>query len=172
MKKLVIVGLLAVGCFLAGCGTTRTATTAAGGNWAVTLQGPPANETLFNFETTFSVDDSGALNVTNLNFLTAGPCFPVTGLGESVGGTFDVTSAESDPTATANVTFTVKGNGNMLTLTGTATGVTNTVAQTTTWNAVTGGWTLTGSSSCTGSGQAPYAGSFTMCPGSTTCTTT
>ena len=172
MKKLVIVGLLAVGCFLAGCGTTRTATTAAGGNWAVTLQGPPANETLFNFVTTFSVDDSGALNVTNLNFLTAGPCFPVTGLGESVGGTFDVTSAESDPTATANVTFTVKGNGNMLTLTGTATGVTNTVAQTTTWNAVTGGWTLTESSSCTGSGQAPYAGSFTMCPGSTTCTTT
>src|SRR5580698_3076639 len=132
MKKLVIVGLLAVGCFLAGCGTTRTATTAAGGNWAVTLQGPPANETLFNF----------------------------------------VTSAESDPTATANVTFTVKGNGNLLTLKGTATGVTNTVAQTTTWNAVTGGWTLTGSSSCTGSGQAPYAGSFTMCPGSTTCTTT
>src|SRR6202020_448730 len=117
MKKLVIVGLLAVGCFLAGCGTTRTATTAAGGNWAVTLQGPPANETLFNFVTTFSVDDSGALNVTNLNFLTAGPCFPVTGLGESVGGTFDVTSAASDPIATANVTFTVKGNGNLLTLT-------------------------------------------------------
>src|ERR1700678_4147093 len=165
MKKLVIVGLLAVGCFLAGCGTTRTATTAAGGNWAVTLQGPPVNETLFNFVTTFSVDDSGALNVTNLNFLTAGPCFPVTGLGESVGGTFDVTSAESDPTATANVTFTVKRHGHMLTLTGTATGVTNTVAQTTTWNAVTGGWTLTGSSSCTGSGQGASARMFPQWPG-------
>src|SRR6204780_316126 len=149
MKKLVMGGVLAGGCFLAGCGTTRTATTAAGGNWAVTLQGPPANETLFNFETTFSVDDSGAMNVTNLNFLTVGPCFPVTGLGETVGGTFDVTSAPSDPTATANVTFTVKGNGNVLTLTGTATGVTNTVAQTTTWNDVTGSWTLTGSSGCT-----------------------
>src|SRR6202021_3126654 len=105
MNKLVCGGLLAVGCFLAGCGTPRTATTAAGGNWAVTLQGPPANETLFNFETTFSVDDSGALNVTNLNFLTAGRGFPVTGLGESVGGTFDVPSADSDPTARANVTF-------------------------------------------------------------------
>src|SRR6202789_3087472 len=149
MKKLVIVGLLALGCFVAGCGTTSTATTAAGAIRPASFQGPPANETLFNFVTTFSVDDSGALNVTNFNFLTAGPCFPVTGLGESVGGTFDVTSAESDPTATANVTFTVKGNGNLLTLTGTATGVTNTVAQTTTWNNVTGSWTLTGSSGCT-----------------------
>src|ERR1700723_4100253 len=158
MKKFVIVGGLAVGFFLAGGGSPRPATTAAGGNWAVTLQGPPANETLFNFETTFSVDDSGALNVTNLNFLTAGPCFPVTGLGETVGGTFDVPSAESDPTATANVPFTCKGNGNLLTLTGTATGVTNTVAQTTTWNAVTGGWTLTGSASCTGSGRGPFGG--------------
>jgi hypothetical protein len=126
---------------------------------------------LFNFVTTFSVDDSGALNVTNLNFLTAGPCFPVTGLGETVGGTFDVTSAESDPTATANVTFTVKGNGNLLTLTGTATGVTNTVAQTTTWNNVTGSWTLTGSSSCM-LGLTTPGGTFTMCPNSTTCTTT
>src|ERR1700691_5362760 len=105
MKKLVIVGLLAVGCFLAGCGTTRTATTAAGGNWAVTLQGPPANETLFNFETTFSVDDSGALNVTNLNFLTAGPCFPVTGLGERGGGGCVFFSGIRHPTAQHTVTF-------------------------------------------------------------------
>jgi hypothetical protein len=172
MKKLVIVGLLALGCFLAGCGTTPTATTAAGGNWEATFQGPPANETLFNFETTFSVNDNGALVIKNINFLTDGPCFPVTGLGLTVGGTFDLTSALSDPTATANVTFTVKGNGNALTLTGTATGVTNTAAQTTTWNAVTGTWTLTGSSACTGPGTGPFTGTFTMCPGSTTCTTT
>ena len=171
MKRVVIVGLLALGCFLAGCGTNPTATTAAGGNWAATFQGPPANETLFNFVTTFSVNDTGAMNVTNLNFLTVGPCFPVTGLGETVGGTFDVTSAPSDPTATANVTFTVKGNGNVLTLTGTATGVTNTVAQTTTWNDVTGSWTLTGSSTCTLGITSP-GGTFTMCPNATTCSTT
>lgn len=171
MKRVVIVGLLALGCFLAGCGTTRTATTAAGGSWAATFQGPPANETLFNFVTTFTVSDTGALTVTSLNFLTAGPCFPVTGLGETVGGTFDVTSAVSDPTATANVKFTVNGNGNLLTLTGTATGVTNTVAQTTTWNDVTGSWTLTGSSSCT-LGLTSAGGTFTMCPNTTTCSTT
>ncbi|MGA9977177.1 MAG: hypothetical protein WBQ08_00875 [Candidatus Sulfotelmatobacter sp.] len=174
MKKVAIVGLLALGCFLAGCGTTTTATTAAGGNWEVILasEGPsPVNETLFNFETTFSVNNTGALTVTNLNFLTAGPCFPVTGLGETVGGTFDVTSAPSDPTATANVTFTVNGNGNALALTGTATGVTNTVAQTTTWNAVIGTWTLTGSSNCTLGITSP-GGTFTMCPNSVTCSTT
>jgi uncharacterized protein YceK len=171
MKRVVIVGLLALGCFLAGCGTTTTATTAAGGDWAATFQGPPANETLFNFVTTFTVSNAGALNVTNLNFLTTGPCYPVTGLGATVGGTFNVTSAESDPTATANVTFTVNGNGNLLTLTGTATGVTNTVAQTTTWNNITGTWTLTGSSSCTLGLPSP-GGTFTMCPNSIACTTT
>jgi hypothetical protein len=172
MKKLAIVVLLTLGCFLAGCGTTTTATTAAGGNWEVTFAGPPpVNETLFNFETTFSVDQSGALTVTNLNFLTAGPCFPVTGLGDTVGGRFDVTSLPSDPTATANVTFTVQGGGNSLSMTGTATGVTNTVAQTTTWNAVTGTWTLSGASACTG-GVASPAGTFTMCPNGKTCSTT
>lgn len=173
MKKFAIVGLLTLGSFLAGCGTTRTATTQAGGNWEVTFAaaGPPVNVTLFNFETTFSVDTSGALSVTNLNFLTSGPCFAVTGLGDTVGGTWNVTSAPSDPTATANVTYTVQGGGNTLTLTGTATGVTNTVAQTTTWNAVTGTWTLTGNSNCTGGG-ASQGKTFTMCPNGTTCTTT
>jgi len=173
MKKFVIVGLLALGSFLAGCGTTRTATTEAGGNWEATFAAghPPVNETLFNFETTFSVSTNGAMQVTNLNFLTSGPCFPVSGLGDTVGGTWNVTSAVSDPTATANVTFTVQGGGNSLTLTGTATGVTNTVAQTTTWNAVTGTWTLTGNANCTGTTASP-GGTFTMCPNGTTCTTT
>jgi hypothetical protein len=65
----------------------------------------------------------------------------------------------------------VNGNGNVLTLTGTATGVTNTVAQTTTWNDVTGSWTLTGSSTCTLGITSP-GGTFTMCPNATTCSTT
>ena len=173
MKKFAIVGLLTLGFFLAGCGTTRTLATQAGGSWETVFAAgqPPVGETLFNFETTFSVSGSGALNVTNLNFLTSGPCFAVTGLGDTVGGTWSVTSALSDPTATANVTFTVQGGGNTLTLTGTATGVTNTVTQTTKWNAVTGTWTLTGAANCTGSG-APPAGTFTMCPNGLTCTTT
>jgi hypothetical protein len=173
MKKLVIVGLLTLGSFLAGCSTTPTATTAAGGNWGITFApgDPPAYETLFNFETTFSVSGSGALNVTFLNFLTTGPCFPVTGEGDTVGGSFDVTSLPSDPTATANVTFTVQGGGNLLSMTGQAVGVTNTVAQTTTWNAVTGTWALTGSSACT-LGVASPTGTFTMCPNSKTCSTT
>jgi hypothetical protein len=164
MKKIAIIGLLALGFFLAGCGSTRpTATTAAGGNWEATLVGPPANQTLFNFITTFSVNSSGALNVSVLNFLTTGPCFPVA--GETVGGKWDVTSAASDPTATANVTFTVQGNSNSLSMTGTATGTTNTTALTTTWNAISGTWALTGGSNCTG------GGTFTMCPNKLTCTT-
>jgi hypothetical protein len=167
MKKLVIVGLLALGFFLAGCGTTRTPTTAAaGGNWAATFAGPPAGETLFNFITTFSVNAGGSMSVSSVNFLTtsSGSCFPVTGV--TAAGTFDVTSAQSDPTATANVTFSLQNGGNALAMTGTATGVTNTTALTTVWNAVTGTWTLTGSSSCTG------GGTFTMCPNKLTCSTT
>jgi len=175
MKTLAIVALLTLGCFLLGCGTTTTATTAAGGNWAVTFApgDPPAYVTLFNFETTFSVSGSGALSVTFVNFLTSSPnsCFSATGEGDTVGGSFDVTSLPSDPTATANVTFTVQGGGNSLALTGQAVGVTNTVAQTTTWNAVTGTWTLSGTSACT-LGVTTPKGTFTMCPNSTTCSTT
>jgi hypothetical protein len=168
MKKFAIVGLLALGFFLAGCGSsTKTVTPPAGGNWEAQFVGSPAGETLFNFETTFSVSSSGALHVTVLNFLTTGPCFPVA--GETVAGNFSVTSAPSDPTATANVTFTVQGNGNTLSMTGTATGVTNTVANTTTWNSITGTWTLTGSASCTGTSP---GGTFTMCQNGQTCTTT
>ena|SRR5579863_9313978 len=167
MKKLAIVGLLALGSFLAGCGATRTLTTAAaGGNWEVSFAGPPANETLFNFETTFAVNAGGAIQITSLSFLTASPdsCFPVA--GETASGTFDVTSLPSNPQATANVTFSVKNSGNALSMTGTGTGVTNTTTLATTWKAVTGTWTLTGSSSCTGSGT------FTMCPNSLTCSAT
>src|SRR5271155_5690802 len=150
MKKLAIVGLLMLGCFLLGCGSTIPATTSAvGGEWESSLVGPPAGQTLFNFITNFSVTGSNALSVSYLNFLTTGQCFTVTGVGEIVGGTFVVTSLESDPTATANFTFTVTGAGNTLSMTGTATGITNTVAQTTTWNAITGSWTLTGNANCT-----------------------
>ena len=176
MKKLAIVGLLAllaVGFFLAGCGTTKTPAQEAGGNWEATFAAgdPPVNQTLFNFETSFSVSGSGALVVTNLNFLTAGPCFAASGLGATVGGKWDVTSAPSDPIAQANVTFTVQGGGNTLSLTGTATGVENTVTQVASWNSVTGSWALTGNSNCIGSATAP-GGTFKMCPNATTCTTT
>ncbi|HEY6339844.1 MAG TPA: hypothetical protein VIW68_15240 [Candidatus Sulfotelmatobacter sp.] len=173
MKKFAIVGLLALGFFLGGCGTTRTPTTEAGGHWEVIFAAgnPPVNETLFNFETTFTVSGSGALIVTNVNFLTTGPCFAVSGVGDRVAGKWSVTSAPSDPIATANVTYTVQGGGNLLTLTGTATGSTNTVTDVTNWSAVTGTWTLTGNSNCTGSGASP-GGTFTMCPNGTTCTIT
>jgi hypothetical protein len=167
MKKLAIVGLLALGSFLAGCGATRTPTTAAaGGKWAVSFAGPPANQTLFNFQTVFSVNAGGAMSISSVNFLTTSSdsCFPVTGV--TAAGSFDVTSAQSDPTATANVTFSLQNGGNALAMTGTASGVTNTTALTTVWNAVTGTWTLKGSSSCTG------GGTFTMCPNSLTCSTT
>jgi hypothetical protein len=173
MKKLAIVGLMTLACFLAGCGSIVNQGTTAGGNWEATFAAgqPPVNTTLFNFETQFTVSSGGTLHVTSLNFLTTGPCFPVSGLGATVGGTWDVTSLESDPTAQANVTYTVTGGGNSLTLKGTATGVTNTVAQTTSWNSVTGTWTLTGTSSCTGSVSSP-GGTFTMCPNGLTCSTT
>ncbi len=166
MKKLAIVGLLALGFFVAGCGAPPTLATTAGGNWEVTFAGPPANETLFNFETTFAISAAGVMQISSLNFLTTSPdsCFPVA--GEKAGGTFTVTSPPSNPTATANVAFSIKSGGNALNLTGTATGVTNTTTLVTTWNAVQGTWTLTGSASCTGSGT------FTMCPNSLTCSTT
>ena len=164
MKKLAIVALLAVGCFLAGCGTSTTPLTQnAGGNWEATLVGENAGINVFNFVTTFTVTNSGVLQVSYLGFLTTGPCFALT--GEQVGGNFTITSAADDPTATANVTFTVQG-ASLLSMTGTALGTTNTATNVTTWTSVTGTWTLTGGNNCAGTGT------FTMCPNAETCSTT
>lgn len=148
MRNLAIVGLLAVSLTLAGCGSSTPSTVkAADGVWESALLGPGAGVGVFNFITSFSVGGGGGLSVSYLSFLTTGPCFPISGATAS--GTFDVTATGTSPTADFN--FTVQSGTSSLAMTGTATGTTDTSGNTT-WSTITGDWTLTGDTGCTGSG--------------------
>jgi hypothetical protein len=149
MKKLAVLTSLALVLTSIGCGSSTTSPVkAADGTWESALVGTNAGVGVFNFLTSFSVGNNGALSVSYFSFLTTGPCFPVT--GETVSGTFDVTSATTTLTS-ANFQFSVQSSDNSLTLTGTATGTTDTSSNTT-WSTITGTWTQTGGSSCAGSG--------------------
>lgn len=149
MKKLLVLVLLAFELTSIGCGgSTTSSVKAADGTWESALIGTNAGVGVFNFLTSFSVSSNGALSVSYFSFLTTGPCFPVN--GETVSGTFDVTSATTTSTS-ANFHLTVQSGGDSLTMTGTATGTTDTSGNTT-WSTITGTWTQTGGSGCAGSG--------------------
>lgn len=148
MRNLVLFGLLALALTMVGCGSGTTSTVkAADGIWESALIGPNVGLGVFNFITSFSVDNSGSMNVSYVSFLTTGPCFSIT--GETANGTFDVTTTGTSPTA--NFSLTVQSSASSLTLTGTATGTTD-ASGNTTWSTITGDWTETGDTVCTGSG--------------------
>jgi len=155
MRSLAILGLVVVELMVVGCGNSNNSTTsttqAANGIWESALVGKDAGVGVFNFTTAFTVNSDNSLNVSFFSFLTTGPCFPLT--GASTTGSFDVTSTSTTPTA--NFQFTVQSGGSTLTLTGTATGTTDSSGNTT-WTSITGTWTVAGGTSCTG------GGTFTM----------
>jgi len=150
MRNLAILGLVGLELMLIGCGSkssTTSTTQAANGLWESALVGSDAGVGVFNFTTSFTVGSDGSLSVTYFSFLTTGPCFPLT--GNSTSGSFDVTATGT--TASANFQFSVQSGGSTLSMTGTATGATDSSGNTT-WKSITGTWTLTGGTGCTGSG--------------------
>lgn len=156
MRNLAIIGLLAVGLMVVGCGSsnkTTSTTSTANGLWESALVGSDAGVGVFNFTTSFTVDSNGSLSVAYFSFLTTGPCFPLT--GNTTSGS--LTTSSTGTTASGNFQFNVQSGGSTLSLTGTATGSTDSSGNTT-WTSITGTWTLTGSTGCTGTGT------FTMKP--------
>jgi hypothetical protein len=153
MRTLAVVGLVLIELMVAGCGShsSTASTQAANGIWESALVGTGAGVGVFNFTTSFTINSDGSLNVAYFSFLTTGPCFPLT--GENTSGSFDVTSTST--TSTANFQFMAQAGGNTLSLTGTATGTTDSAGNTT-WTSITGTWTLAGGTGCTG------GGTFTM----------
>ncbi len=140
MYKLAITTLLALGLTLTGCGN---GTGNINGTWTANLTTPPGGTPVFAFQTTIAGGGGGAFQITSFTFTTAGSCFsgdPVTETGSvtlsgnyngHVTGTFNLVISTAFPVATNNV----------LTLQGT-------VADKT----ITGTWTLTGTTGCSGSG--------------------
>jgi len=177
MKKLAILALLALELGVCGCGNStpkNSTTTTAAGNWEALLSGGKGAASLLNFVTTFNVTDtSGAnnqpLDITGFSFFNAGACFANgTGTSTETGSATLNTSGTNQVTGT--LTFTVVSvtpAGNTLSLTGNLTGTSNGTTTTTgtlSSGVVSGTWTLTGSSDCTGGGN------FIMCQGADTCT--
>jgi hypothetical protein len=145
MKRLAIVALLAFELMISGCGsTTKTVTqTAASGTWQAAITGGVGEASALNFITSYTVNGDNSLSIATLQFLTtgAGSCFES---GATASGTATLTTDSANLT-TGPVTFIVQSGtpaGNTLTLSGTESNTT-----------ITGTWTLTGGTGCTGQGD-------------------
>ena len=178
MTKFAVVALLALALLLSGCGATNNTTTnndtSASGSWEAQLTGGTDQASLLNFVTTFSVTNTGPLDVTGFAFFNAGSCFATGTDAESVSGDATlVTSSTSSVTGTLNMTIASGTNGSVLTLTGDLTGTssgTSTTSGTLKNGVVVGSWSLTPGAKATGCNAG--TGDFVMCQGKATCTTT
>lgn len=138
MKYFYVAVILLVGLALIGCGSDSSKPSNVNGTWNATLVGGN-NNTVFQFGTSMTVNGDGSLSISNFSFTTNSPCFSsetesgsftlIGNLNGNVNGKFGMTIQSDSP------------SGNTLALDGTVNG-----------NTITGTWTLTGSSSCTGSG--------------------
>jgi len=145
MRQVGIVGLVAFALVLSGCGMNG-----GGGNingsWAATLMNGAGNPT-FAFTTSFTQSNGSTLNIVNFTFTTPGNCFDSQQTTET--GSFSL-SGNFNGSVSGSFQMTIRTTGSaddVLTLQGM---VNN--------GKITGTWTLTGSTSCTGNG------SFTMTP--------
>jgi hypothetical protein len=142
-KQIGIIALLALGLATAGCdGANAPGSGNINGTWSATLTNTDGS-TAYGFITTFSQASGSTVTVTNFTFTSDGPCFasyPTSETGTfslsgnsngNVMGTFGMTISTLFPSATNNV----------LTLQGSVNG-----------NTISGNWTLTGLSGCSGSG--------------------
>jgi hypothetical protein len=142
MKKLAVAGLVAVVLTLVGCGWHNHGNGNINGTWTAIL-----SDSDFSFGTSVVVNGDGTLSVDQFSFSTNGPCFVS---GETESGSFAFTG-DFNGHVTGQFDFKVVSgspSGNTLKLMGTVNG-----------NAITGTWTLTGGTGCTGSGN------FTMANG-------
>jgi hypothetical protein len=164
MKQVAILLLMAI--MLNGCSSTKTLQSTTTGIFQAVMYGGVGEASGFSFITNFTLNSNDTLNISSFQFLTENtvatkPCFPI--FGGNVSGLIADYVVNTNDTISGNLTMIVKSGSNILTLTGVVTGtatVTGTPPNTqTTFTslAVSGNWTLTGSTGCNNSG-----GSFTM----------
>jgi len=142
MNRGVLSILLGFALVLGGCGNSNSTNAGSiNGNWSATLTNTDSTPA-FAFTTTFTQMTGNSVNVTNLTFTTASPCFVS---GETETASF-ILSGNFSGSVTGAFQLAVKSGspgGDTLTLQG---AVKN--------NTITGTWTLVGlSSGCSGSGN-------------------
>lgn len=136
---------LVVAMALNGCGSGANSST-INGNWTAALTTSATGSPNFAFTVALAENGDGTLNITNLTFTTASPCFgsntTATG-GFTLSGNFNgVNSGGFQMTIQSGAAGSSNNNNNVLTLQGTLTN-----------NSISGNWTLTGvATGCTGSG--------------------
>jgi hypothetical protein len=177
MKKLAFLIVLALELAVCGCGSNTlapsTTNTATAGNWEARLTGGADQASLLNFVTSFSVTNSGPLEITGFSFINAGKCFANGVNGSTETGTATLVTGSANQ-VTGTLSFTVNSvtpAGNSLMLTGNLTGTSNGTPTTTgklSNGVVVGTWTLTGSAGDPTCGT--QSGNFIMCQGTNTCT--
>lgn len=179
MKKLAILTLLALACWVSSCGTTSTVppptSTSASGNWEAQLTGGTGPASQLNFVIAFAVTDTNGgssqpLSISGFSFFnnSSSSCFqtPPTVSGSATLSTSNTNQVSGTMTITV---VSAAPAGNVLTLNGTT--VTGTASSGKLSNgAVSGTFTLQGVGSC--SLPTGTATSFTLCQNATTCSTT
>ncbi|HVN21540.1 MAG TPA: hypothetical protein VMU05_22330 [Dongiaceae bacterium] len=139
MKQYAVALALVLGLALVGCGSNNSKDSNINGTWNATLTSG-GNSTVFAFGTSLQTNSDGSLTVSNFDFTTNSPCFES---GETETGSFTL-SGDFNGNVNGKFGMTVQsGNpaGNTLALSGAVNG-----------NTISGTWTLTGSSGCTGNG--------------------
>ena len=140
MKQFAIVIVFVMGLALIGCGSNSNSNASnINGNWNASLVSG-GNSPVFAFGTSMTVNSDGSLNITNFQFTTNSPCFAS---GQTETGAF---------TLAGDFNGNVTGKYGMTVQSGTPTGKTLVLSGNVNGNTITGSWTLTGSSGCTGSG--------------------
>jgi hypothetical protein len=139
MKLLAVRLSVLVGLLLTGCGSNNTNPSNLNGTWNATLMGNN-NSTELAFGTSLQVNNNGSVSVLNFQFTTNSPCFV---RGETETGSF---------TLSGNFNGQVNGTFGMIVQSGTPSGNTLTLTGSAAGNTISGNWTLTGSTGCTGSG--------------------
>jgi hypothetical protein len=140
MKLSAIALLLSLFVTLAGCGGGSHPGN-INGNWTATLTNPNGDPA-FGFTTSFTQGSGSNLNIVNFQFTTSGSCFsgPTSETGSfTLAGDFNG-NITGQFGMTISTTF--PSNNDVLTLQGAVNG-----------NTITGTWTLTGVSGCTGNGN-------------------
>jgi hypothetical protein len=178
MNKLAILLVVGMALALSNCANNTPSTvtnTSTSGNWEAQLIEGTGQASLLSFVVTFSVTNSGPLDIVGFGFFNQGQCF-ATGLNQQTekGSAAFTTNTTGQVTGTLNLTVTSSTTGSVLSLSGQLTGRSNGTTTTTgtlSNGVVVGTWTLTNSSipACnTPQGASP---TFIMCQGTATCST-
>jgi hypothetical protein len=141
MKQFAIAVVLLIGLALMGCGSSSSNSNSnnVNGNWNATLVGGNKS-TMFQFGTSLTADSDGVLTISNFNLTTNSQCFAD---GETESGSVTL-SGDFNAIPSGKFGMMIQStppSGNSLMLSGTDKG-----------NTISGTWTLTGISGCTGSG--------------------